>query len=118
LLVLTAHPIADPILTGTRYGLLRRAFTELCGRLCVQAADIVRPVIHHALAVLNAEHERRKETAEAVMGSRNRNPLVIETQRAIEYGDRISQNVLDASAGRRPKPPLDLADVLIGSSRD
>jgi hypothetical protein len=107
--------LADTNLTGTRYGLLRRAFAELRGRLCSQAADIVRPVIHHALAVLNAEHERRQETAEPVMGSKNRNPAVIETRRAIEYGDRISQNVLDASTGRRPKPPLDLADELIAS---
>jgi len=109
--------LADQVLTGTRYALLRQAFADLRGRLSAQAADIVRPVIHHALEVLNAEHERRKETAEPVMGSRNRNPLVIETRRAIEYGDRISQNVLDASAERRPKPPLDLADVLIGSQR-
>lgn len=109
--------LADTNLTGTRYALLRRAFAELRGRLCVQAADIVRPVIHHALAVLNAEHERRKETAEPVMGSRNRNPLVIETRRAIEYGERISQYVLDAGARRSNKPPLDLADVLIATER-
>jgi hypothetical protein len=109
--------LADTNLTGTRYALLRRAFAELRARLSAQAADIVRPVIHHALAVLNAEHERRLETAEPVMGSRNRNPTVIETRRAIEYGDRVSQYVLDAGSNRSSKPPLDLADVLITPER-
>ena len=110
--------LADASLTGTRYALLRRAIGELRGRLSAQAADIVRPVIHHALAVLNAEHERRLETAEPVMGSKNRNPLVIETRTAIDYGDRISMYVLDASGGKSQRAPLDLADVLIGSQRD
>lgn len=110
--------LADTTLTGTRYGLLRRAFAELRGRISAQAADIVRPVIHHALEVLNAEHERRLETAEPVMSSKHRNPIVIETRHAIEHGDRISMYVLDASGGKSQKPPLDLADVLIGSQRD
>lgn len=110
--------LADQVLTGTRYGLLRRALAELRGSISAQAADIVRPVIHHALEVLNAEHERRLETAEPVMSSKHRNPIVIETRHAIEYGDRISMYVLDASGGKSQKPPLDLADVLIGSPRD
>lgn len=110
--------LADTNRTGTRYALLRRAFAELRGRISAQAADIVRPVIHHALQVLNAEHERRLETAEPVMSSKHRNPIVIETRHAIEYGDRISMYVLDASGGKSQKPPLDLADVLIGSARD
>ncbi len=110
--------VADPILTGTRYGLLRRAFAELRGRISARAADIIRPVIHHALETLNAEHERRLETAESVMGSKNRNPVVIETRRAIEHGDRISLYVLHASDGKSQRLPLDLADVLIGNPRD
>ncbi len=110
--------LADPILTGTRYGLLRRAFAEMRGRISARAADLVRPVIHHALQVLNTEHERRLESAEPVMGSKNRNPVVIETRHAIEYGDHISMYVLDASGGRSTKPPLDLADVLIGSQQE
>ncbi len=109
--------LADTTLTGTRYGLLRRAFADLRGRISAHAADIVRPVIHHALQVLNAEHERRLETAEPVMSSKHRNPIVIETRHAVEYGDRISMYVLDASGGKSQKPPLDLADVLIGSAR-
>ena len=67
---------------------------------------------------MNAEHERRLETAEPVMSSRNRNPVVIETRRAIEHGDRISLYVLHASDGKSQRPPLDLADVLLGNQQD
>ena len=110
--------LADSTLTGTRYGLLRRAFADLRGRISARAADIIRPVLHHALEVLNAEHERRLEAAEPVMSSKNRNPIVIETRRAIEYGDRIGTHISHASTGESEKPPLDLADVLIGKQRD
>lgn len=107
--------LADQVLTGTRYGLLRRAFADLRGRISARAADIVRPVLHHALEALNAEHQRRLETAEPVMSSKQRNSGVIETRRAIEYGDRIGTHIAHASSGKSEKPPLDLADVLIGS---
>ena len=58
--------LADTNLTGTRYAMLRRACAALRGRISAQAAEIVRPVLNRALGALNAEHTRRRESAEPV----------------------------------------------------
>jgi hypothetical protein len=52
--------IADANLTGTRYAMLRRVCAALRGRICAQAAAILRPVLEHISAALEAEHTRRR----------------------------------------------------------
>lgn len=110
--------LADPALTGTRYGLLRRAFTELRGRISAQAARIIRPAIDRALEALRAEHTRRRDVAEPVMSSKDRNPMVIEAQRALECAESIATRLLWASDGTSDKPPLELASVLMNEANE
>lgn len=109
---------ADANLTSTRYAALRRAFAELRGRISAQAARIIRPAIDRALEALRAEHARRRETAEPVMSSRDRNPRVIEARLAVESAEGIATRLLWASDGKADKPPLELASVLIGGAND
>ena len=106
--------VADTNLLATRYALLRRAFNALRGRVSAQAGEILRPVMQRISTALYAEHERRLETAEPVMSNKNRNPIVIESRKAIEYSDRIWNRVLSACGGHQADaPPLELADVLL-----
>jgi hypothetical protein len=109
---------ADANLTGTRYSTLRRACTALRGRLSAEAARIIRPAIDRALEALRAEHTHRREVAEPVMSSRDRNPTVIEAQRAVDSAETIATRLLWASDGTSDKPPVELASVLIGGAND
>ena len=79
--------LADANLTATRYAMLRRACAALRGRISAQAAQIVRPALNRALDALNDEHTRRRESAEPVLSSKERNPIVIEARRAIDFAD-------------------------------
>ena len=109
---------ADANLTGTRYATLRRAFAALRGRISAQAALIIRPGLDRVLEALRAEHARRREIAEPVMSSKDRNPVVIEAQRAVEYAERLANRVLWASDGKMGTQPLELADVLNAGAND
>ena len=109
---------ADANLTNVRYATLRRACTALRGRISAEAARIIRPAIDRALEALRAEHSRRREVAEPVMSSRDRNPTVIEAQRAVESAESIATRLLWASDGTSDKPPMELASVLIGGAND
>ena len=109
---------ADADLTGTRYATLRRACAALRGRISAQAALIIRPVLDRVLEALRAEHARRREIAEPIMSSRDRNPTVIEAQRAVEYAERLANRVLWASDGKTGTQPLELADVLHAGAND
>jgi hypothetical protein len=107
--------VADANLTGTRYALLRRACVALRGRISAQAAKIIQPTLDRVLAALRAEHDRRRETAEPVMSSKDRNPVVIEARRALERAESIGNRLLWASDGKSNKQPVELADVLLGA---
>ena len=105
---------ADADLTATRYATLRRACAVLRGRISAEAARIIRPAMDLALEALRAEHARRREVAEPVMSSLDRNPVVIEARLAVESAESIATRLLWASDGTSDKPPLELASVLIG----
>ena len=109
---------ADASLTSTRYAALRRACAALRGRISVQAASIIRPAMDRALEALRAEHARRREVAEPIMSSRDRNPMVIEARLAVESAESIATYVLWASDGTSDKPPLELASVLMSGAND
>ncbi len=109
---------ADADLTGTRYATLRRACTALRGRISAEAARIIRPAMDRALEALRAEHAHRRETAEPVMSSRDRNPTVIEARLAVEGAESIATRLLWASDGTSDKPPVELASILIGGAND
>lgn len=81
---------ADANLTGTRYAALRRAYTALRGRISAEASRLIRPAIDRALEALREEHARRREAAEPVMSSKNRNPAVIEAKRALTAEQRAA----------------------------
>lgn len=104
---------ADEALTSKRYAALRRACATLRGRISAQAAEIVRPVLDRALDALNAEHARRRERAETVMGSKDRNPIVVEVQRAIDFAEKLAHRAYMALSGTEDVAPLALADVLM-----
>jgi hypothetical protein len=109
---------ADANLTGTRYATLRRACMALRGRIRAEAARIIRPAMDRALEALRAEHARRREVAEPVMSSRDRNPTVIEARLAVASAEGIATRLLWASDGTSDKPPLELASVLIVGAND
>jgi len=109
---------ADANLTATRYATLRRACAALRGRISAEAARIIRPAMDRALEVLHAEHARRREVAEPIMSSRDRNPTVIEARLAVESAETIATHLLWASDGTSDKPPMELASVLIGGAND
>ena len=108
--------LADANLTGTRYALLRRACAALRGRISAQAAQIVRPTLARALDALSAEHDRRREAAEPVLSSKDRNPTVIEVRRAIDFADKLAHRAYTALTGSEGAAPLVLADVLISGA--
>ena len=105
-------------LTGTRYALLRKAFTALRGRISAQAAKIIRPTQERVLAALRAEHDRRREAAEPIMSSKDRHPAVIEARQAVECIEGIGNRLLWASDGKTDKQPMELADVLLVGAND
>jgi hypothetical protein len=107
--------VADANLTGTRYALLRRACVVLRGRISAQAAKIIQPTLDRVLVALRAEHDRRREAAEPIMSSKDRNPVVIEARRALERAESIANRLLWASDGKSDKQPWELADVLLGA---
>ena len=47
------------------------------------------------------------------MSSKDRNPRVRELREAIEYADKLSMHVLQASGGTSAKSPRELAGVLM-----
>lgn len=110
--------LADANLTGTRYAMLRRACTALRGRISAQAAKIIRPTLDRVLEALRAEHARRRETAEPVMSSNDRNPVVVDARKAVEYAEGIGNRLLWASDGKSDKQPVVLADVLMSGAND
>ena len=107
--------LADANLTATRYAMLRRACAALRSRLSAQAAQIVRPALDRALATLNAEHTRRRESAEPVLSSKDRNPHVIEVRRVIDFADKLAQRAYTALSGSGDVSPLVLADLLMST---
>ena len=108
--------LADANLTSTRYALLRRACAALRGRISAQAAQIVRPALNRALDALNAEHDRRRDAAEPVMSSKDRNPTVMEVRRVIDFADKLAHRAYTALTGSEGAAPLVLADVLISGA--
>src|SRR5437660_709210 len=48
--------LADPVLTGTRYAMLRRAFAELRERIKARATRIIRPVLERISIELQVEY--------------------------------------------------------------
>ena len=108
--------LADANLTGTRYAMLRRACAALRGRISAQAAEIVRPALDRALDALNDEHARRRESAEPVLSSKDRNPHVIEVRRVIDFADKLATRAYMAMSGSGDVSPLVLADVLINGA--
>jgi hypothetical protein len=107
---------ADVNLTATRYAILRRACAALRGRIIAQAAGIVHATLSRALEALHTEHERRRETAEPVMSSRDRNPLVVEVRRAVEFAESLLHRAYSALNGSSDVAPLVLADVLVSEA--
>ena len=111
--LMTLHQLAR------RAGVLRKACAALRGRISAQAAAILRPVLERINAALEAEHTRRRENAEPIMSSKDRNPTVIESRKAIEYADRLATYVLRACGGKDgDRSPLVLADVLMNGTED
>ncbi len=78
----------------------------LRGRISAQAAQIVRPVLDRALNTLNDEHTRRRESAEPVLSSRDRNPIVIETRRAIDFAEKLAHRAYTALSGIEEVAPM------------
>jgi hypothetical protein len=98
--------LADPLLTGKRYALLRRAFGELRCRITAQAAVILKPMVTRVREALAAEHNRRLEKAEPVMA-------VKQAQAALDCINWISNSVSRAIAGKTDESPLKLAGGLV-----
>ena len=108
--------LADANLTGTRYAMLRRACVALRSRITTQAAEIVRPALDRALDALNDEHARRRESAEPVLSSKDRNPHVIEVRRVNDFADKLATRAYMAMNGSGDVAPLVLADVLMNGA--
>ena len=107
--------LADADLTATRYAMLRRACAALRGRISAQAAQIVRPALNRALDALNDEHTRRRESAEPVLSSKDRNPHVMEVRRVIDFADKLATRAYMAMSGSGDVSPLVLTDVLMSA---
>ena len=105
--------LADANLTAIRYAMLRRACAALRGRISAQAAQIVRPAFDRALAALNDEHARRRESAEPVLSSKDRNPHVMEVRRVIDFADKLAHRAYMALSGSGDVSPFVLADLLM-----
>ena len=107
--------LADPLLTGKRYALLRRAFIELRCRITAQAAAILRQTLGRIKEALNAEHDRRLEIAEPSPGSKQLYPSVKECRTAYEYAHSMHSRVYTAYNGHSNETPFQLAGGLAKS---
>ena len=108
---------ADEALTGRRWAVMRRACVALRSRIEADAAKLLHPVIDRLNAALTSEHERRLEAAEPVRSNKRNNPTVIESERALEFCNRMSNYVLWASGpADSGRSPLELAGALIALS--
>lgn len=108
---------ADETLTGRRYARMRQACEALRRRISAEAAEVLRPVIDRLHAALAGEHERRFASAEPVRSNKRNNPVVIESQKAVEFCERMSNQVLWASGAQgNGRSPLELAGVLVALS--
>lgn len=92
---------------------MRRACQALRKRITGQAAGIVHPVLDRVVAAFTAEHARRREKAEAVMGSKDRHPAVAEMRRAMDFADKHLHRAFSALNGRQDDAPLALAEALL-----
>jgi hypothetical protein len=106
--------LADPLLTGKQYGLLRRAFGELRCRITARAAAILKPTLGRIRETLAAEHKRRREQAEEVMGSKDRHPSVKQARAALDCIEYIHGSVFRSCAGHIDASPFTLAGGLVG----
>jgi hypothetical protein len=106
--------LADPLLTGKQYGLLRRAFADLRCRITVRAAGILTPSVARIREAVAAEHKRRREKADEVMGSKDRHPSVKQARAALDCIEYIHGSVFRSCAGHIDEPPLKLAGGLVG----
>ena len=97
--------LADPLLTGKQYALLRRAFIELRGRITARAAVILRQTLERIKEALTAELDRRLEIAKPV-------PSVKECRTAYEYAQSMDNRVYHASHGHSNETPFQLAGGL------
>ena len=52
------------------------------------------------------------------MSSKDRNPVVVEARKAVEYAEGIGNRLLWASDGKSDKQPVVLADVLMSGAND
>ena len=98
--------LADPLLTGKRYALLRRAFGELRCRITTQAGVILKPTVARVKEALAAEHNRRLEKAGSVLA-------VDQTRAALDCINWIRISVFRASTGQSDASPLRLAGGLV-----
>ena len=103
---------ADRNLTGIRYAFLRRACANLRARIGAQAAAIVKPIAERILAALREEHTRRLELAAPLKWDKNKEPGVVEAQRAMDHAFSWSSRLVSA-AKTGDQPPLQMADVLM-----
>lgn len=103
---------ADRNLTGIRYAFLRRACADLRARIGAQAAAIVKPIAERILAALREEHARRLERAAPLKWDKNKEPGVVEAQRAVDDAFGWSSRLISA-AKTGDQWPLQMADVLM-----
>jgi hypothetical protein len=104
--------LADRNLTGIRYALLRRACADLRARIGAQAAAIVKPIAERILAAVQEEHDRRLERAAPLKWDKNKEPGVVEAQRAADHAFGWSSRLISA-ARTGDQQPLQMADVLM-----
>jgi len=104
---------ADTAHTAARFATMHQACQALRQRITCQAADIVHPVFQRVVAAFTAEHGRRREKAEAVMGSKDRHPAVAEMRQATDFAEKHLQRAYSALNGRPDEAPLALAEALL-----
>jgi len=106
--------LADQNLTGIRHALLRRAFSDLRGRITGQAGDLLAPYFAQISTALDAELEKRRGKATTVYQSSD--PAVKECQRIIDTLTTPSTHVLHATGRKSEKSPLELAEAILSSA--
>lgn len=104
---------ADTAHIAARFATMRRACHALRQRITAQAAGIVHPVCHRVVEAFTTEHARRREKAEAVMGSKDRHPAVVEMRQAIDFAEKHLHRAFSALNGRQDDAPLALAEALL-----
>lgn len=108
--------VADPILTGTRYGILRKAFLAIRNRISDRAVAILRPVMDRIHKALDTHHEHLLQTAEPVLSSRKNNPIVKAARRAIDDADKLGMHIRFMPGRYDDYSPLQLAGVLLSNT--